>query len=99
MKRIKNAHWYAFYLLILLLFVVLHCTPTIALRTNLFFDGYFKEALTSEIIAIERPNNEVTSLFYQVNPEPVEKATNGHLVTYKVEQTIWLTFASYYGEV
>ncbi len=84
MKRIKNAHWYAFYLLILLLFVVLHCTPTIALRTNLFFDGYFKEALTSEIITIERQNNEVTSLFYQVNPEPIEKATSSHLVTYKV---------------
>ncbi|WP_438730539.1 hypothetical protein [Enterococcus sp. DIV1314a] len=63
------------------------------------FDGYFKEALTSGIIAIERPNNEVTSLFYQVNQDPVEKATNGHLVTYKVEQKIWLNFASDYGEV
>lgn len=83
---------------------MLHCTPKIALRTNLFFDGYFKEALTSGIIAIERPNNEVTSLFYQVNQDPVEKATNGHLVTYhlvtyKVEQKIWLNFASDYGEV
>lgn len=35
----------------------------------------------------------------RVNQDPVEKATNGHLVTYKVEQKIWLNFASDYGEV
>ena len=37
--------------------------------------------------------------FIRVNQDPVEKATNGHLVTYKVEQKIWLNFASDYGEV
>lgn len=98
-KKNKQVLWMTLFFVMILMFIVLHLTPNLALKTNLFFQGYFQEAFASEMTRIEHPDKERNSTFYQVTPAPVEKETSGVLVTYKVEKVWIFYFASYYSEV
>lgn len=84
--------------LVILLFVLLHTTPKMALRTHLFFEGYPKIAFTSEIVDYEYlnlPANEEESKGYILTEPPFEKDTGGILDTYQVKKTGFLYFAEY----
>lgn len=98
-KKNKQVLWMILFSVMILMFIVLHLTPNLALKTNLFFQGYFQEAFASEVTRIEHPDKERNSTFYEVTPAPVEKETNGMLLTHKVEKVWIFYFASYYGEV
>lgn len=89
----------------IILLVILHMTPNLAIRTRVFFMGYFVNAITTDIIDDTVHNNmdkeilegENAKCYTLTNP-PVEKATQGVLRNYKVVKKGPLYFASYYGE-
>lgn len=85
-------------MLIIVIFVILHSTPTLSLRTKLFLSGYFSESINSQFTFVER-GNKSNQLLYEVFPAPVEKTTNSELITYQTEKKAFLYFATYYGEV
>lgn len=85
---------------------MLHITPNIALRTHVFFSGYFIEAITTDIVDDEFHNKIDKELLekqkakcYTLTNPPVEKATQGILSNYKVVKKGILYFADYYGDV
>ena len=86
-------------------FVLLHSTPSMALRTPVFFMGYPKAAITSEIIEDEFHNKidkekfmELHAKAYTLTKPPTEKATEGELRNFLVRKFGFLHFAEYYGE-
>ncbi|SDZ15286.1 hypothetical protein [Tindallia californiensis] len=91
--------------LVVLTFMLLHSTPALALRTSILFYGHPIVALTTEIQEYEPYSQDDKELlekenakFYRVTPAPVEKATQGHLYTWKVRKNIFIYFADYHGE-
>lgn len=85
-------------LLIIIAFFITHLSPVLALRTKLFFSGYFDIALSSVIIPLKKEN--VEGRLFSVSPPPHEKATNSDLETYQVEDTFGIFYwAEYYGEI
>lgn len=102
MKKIKITIIVA--ISIIVTFVILHITPNLALRTHVFFNGYFIEAITTGIIDDEH-HNKVDKEFlenqnakcYTLTKPPIEEATQGILQNYKVAKKGFLYFASYYG--
>ncbi|WP_261129013.1 hypothetical protein [Bacillus sp. Marseille-Q3570] len=92
-------------IVIVVVFLLLHSTPTMALRTKVFLMGYPKAAITSGIIEDDFHNEIDKNRFYQLNAKaytlttpPIEKATQGELRNYLVKKTGFLHFAEYYGE-
>lgn len=90
---------------VLVIFILLHSTPSMALRTHVFFMGYPKAAITSEIIEDEFHNNidkekfiELHAKAYTLTKPPTEKATEGELRNFLVKKFGFLHFAEYYGE-
>ncbi|HEY4552872.1 MAG TPA: hypothetical protein VIG80_06735 [Bacillaceae bacterium] len=86
-------------------FILLHSTPHLALRTHVFFQGYPKAALTSGVMddayhneadqgALERLNAKA----YTLTKPPVEKATAGQLRNFSVKKIGFLYFAEYLGD-
>jgi hypothetical protein len=89
----------------ILLFLVLHSTPNLALRTHVFFMGYPKAAITSGIIEDEYHNDVDKEKFTELNAKaftltkpPIEKATDGELRNFLVRKFGIFHFAEYYGE-
>ncbi|KAF1297180.1 hypothetical protein BAU15_06435 [Enterococcus sp. JM4C] len=92
----KNKILFSIVSLIFILFFVLHSTPEIAVRTNIFFSGYFKEGLTSKV----QEKNSSEKQLLVVSPPPFEKSTHSSLETYQVHKVcIFFYWADYYGEV
>lgn len=95
------------YLLIVIFmlgFITSHVTPEWSVRTKLFFSGYLKTALSSEVVKIDEKtlfnaieNESVT--YFQINPAPVEKATNTSLNMYQVEKKLGLFFSAFYSDI
>ncbi|MGB8002581.1 MAG: hypothetical protein WCF60_21115 [Anaerobacillus sp.] len=88
-----------------ILFLALHITPKVALRTHLFFMGYPKAAITTEIVDDEFHNREEKEAFEKTNTKaytltepPTEKATQGELRNFRVTKDGYLYFADYLGE-
>ena len=86
-------------------FILLHSTPTIALKTHVFMMGYPKAAILSEVIEDEHHNKvdqekfaELNAKAYTLTKPPTEKATQGELRNYLVKKRWFLHFAEYYGE-
>ena len=85
--------------------VILHSVPTLALRSGIFLHGYPVSAFRAEIEEIDPPvpgdremlENE-NAVLYRITPPPVEEATQGHLFTWKVKRKFFIYFASYDGE-
>ena len=94
-----------FLVIIAIIFYLLHSTPSMAIRTEVFFKGYPKSALTSGIIDDEYHNevdkekfDELNAKAYTLTKPPIEKATQGELRNYLVRKFGFLHFAEYYGE-
>ncbi|KAA0549830.1 hypothetical protein FZW96_00305 [Bacillus sp. BGMRC 2118] len=92
-------------LAVLIVFMLLHASPTIALRTEVMLMGYPKAALTSGIILDEYHNKvdkkkftELHATAYTLTKPPTEKATQGELLNFLVRKIWFLYFAKYYGE-
>ncbi|WP_417899807.1 hypothetical protein ABN702_05850 [Bacillus haimaensis] len=88
--------------IVVILFVLLHATPKTTLRTQVFFMGYPKAALTSKIVDYEYQNvilKEKDSRGYVFTEPPIEKATQGYLDTYRVKKIGILYFADFIKDV
>jgi hypothetical protein len=88
------------------IFLLLHSTPKMALRTCVFFMGYPKEALITNIGEDEYHNKFDKKKFARLNAKaytltkpPFEKATESELRNYLVRKIGFLYFADYYGEL
>jgi hypothetical protein len=97
--------WIGFLSVLVLIFILLHSTPHMALRTEVFLMGYPAAALTSSIVDDEFHNDVDKDAFsalnakaYTLTKPPVEKATQGQLRKYLVRKVGFLHFAEYYGE-
>ena len=91
--------------LVISIIVLLHSIPTLALRTSIFFHGHPIVALTTEIEEHEPYSPEDSELLekenaklYRLTTPPIEKATQGHLYTWKVKKRVFIYFADYHGE-
>ncbi|MEL3971747.1 hypothetical protein AAEO50_05575 [Rossellomorea oryzaecorticis] len=97
--------WIGLVSVLVLIFIMLHSTPHLALRTKVFLMGYPAAALASSIVDDEfhndRDKDAITALnanIYTLTDPPVEKATQGQLRNYLVRKVGFLHFAEYYGE-
>ncbi|WLR54688.1 hypothetical protein LC048_20110 [Mesobacillus subterraneus] len=90
---------------LVVVFILLHSTPTMALKTHVFIMGYPKAAILSGVIQDEYHNKvdkekfaELNAKAYTLTKPPIEKATQGELRNYLVRKIGFLHFAEYYGE-
>ncbi|WP_313799027.1 hypothetical protein [Cytobacillus sp.] len=100
MKKVKLIIFISMIVVVFLL----HSTPKMALRTQVFFMGYPKAALTSEIIDYEYKNikfkeKDSNSRGYAFTNPPIEKATQGPLDTYRVKRIGILYFADFIKDI
>ena len=92
-------------LLVVGIFLLLHSSPHMALRTHVFFLSYPKAALSSSIIDDQFHNEidqekfaELNAKAYTLTKPPIEKATQGELRNFLVRKIGFLYFAEFYGE-
>ncbi|XXM73040.1 hypothetical protein ACQ0QQ_03840 [Lysinibacillus sphaericus] len=97
--------WIGLLSIVILLFLILHSTPQLAVRTNVFVMGYPAAALKSgladdkfEKYVDKDTSSEQNVKIYTLTEPPVEKATQGQLRNYRVKKIGFLHFAEYYGE-
>ncbi|MFD1927680.1 hypothetical protein ACFSFY_06320 [Sporosarcina siberiensis] len=87
---------------IVILSYLLHSTPKMAIKTHVFFLGYPKVALTSEITDYQYQNiklNEQNSSGYVFTEPPIEKETQAYLDTYAVKKVGIFYFADYINDI
>lgn len=84
-------------LFILLLFIILHVTPNLSLRTYLFLTGHPKLSFTTEIkeLNFNDDNNQIK--FYSFTPAPMNKATCNNMLAYKTTRIGFIYIATYHG--
>lgn len=81
---------------IFLIFIFSHLTPTVALRTRLFFTSQPTTAFTSELLETKHTKD---TFFYEIKGAPVEKATQTPLDHFEVKKSLGLLyFAEYAGQ-
>lgn len=93
-------------LLIVLVFIfALHLTPSLALRTHVFFKGYPLKAISTDIVDDEHHNTvdekelkKENAKCYSLTKPPIESATDSELRNYKVTRKGILYVAEYYGD-
>ena len=97
--------WIITLVVLTVVFLLLHSTPNIALRTHVFSMGYPKVAVTTGIIDDEFHNEvdkdrfaELNAKAYTLTKPPVEKATQGELRNFLVKKVGFLYFAEFLGE-
>jgi len=90
---------------IIAMYIVLHITPTLALRTHLFMNGYPIVSFTTGIADDELHNRIDKEILqsqnakcYTLTKPAFEKPTQSKLTNYKVTKKGILYFAEYYGE-
>ncbi|MCB5953194.1 hypothetical protein LI951_14045 [Enterococcus sp. BWT-B8] len=86
---------------VIALFCFTHLTPEIALRSNIFFSGHFKEAFSSKVEKSESTEKEKFrySIFFKVSPPPLDDNTHSYLETYEVKSVFGVFYwAKYFGE-
>jgi hypothetical protein len=90
---------------IIAMYIVLHITPTLALRTHLLMKGYPIVSLTTGIVDDELHNRIDKEILesqnakcYTLTKPAFEKPTQSKLRNYKVTKKGILYFAEYYGE-
>jgi hypothetical protein len=89
----------------ILMFLILHSTPYLAVRISVFVMGYPAAALTSGIAEdvfqkyVDTDDSSGSNdKVYTLTEPPVEEATQGQLRNYRVKKIGFLHFAEYYGE-
>ncbi|TLS36953.1 hypothetical protein [Pseudalkalibacillus caeni] len=90
---------------VIVLFVSLHLTPNLALRTHVLMMGHPQAAISSSIVDDYFHNRvdkeklaEENAKCYSLSSPPVEKSTQGFLKNYIVKKKGFLYFADYYGD-
>ncbi|WP_370044036.1 hypothetical protein [Lysinibacillus sp. RC79] len=90
---------------LLVVIILLHLTPSMALRTHIFFMGYPKASISSGIIEDKDHNivdkdkfAELNAKAYTLTNPPIEKATQGELRNFLVRKFGFLHFAEYLGD-
>ncbi|MRG86084.1 hypothetical protein [Salinibacillus xinjiangensis] len=93
-------------IVLVILFILLHLSPKLALRTHVVFMGHPVAAVTSELIQDnyhnETDKNQLKKLdakVYTLTEPPIEEATQSELRNFIVKEVGFLYFAEYYGEV
>ncbi|WP_129692227.1 hypothetical protein [Gottfriedia acidiceleris] len=89
----------------IILFYVLHSSPSIALRTHVLFDGHPILAVKTKIVDDEQ-HNEMDKAYlrkeqakcYSLTKAPKEKATDSFLTNYIVRKKGFIYVAAYYGD-
>jgi hypothetical protein len=105
MKKLIAKKEVIFLVALATIFLLLHSTPSMALRTQVFIMGYPKVALTSAIIDDEYHNEvdkdkfaELNAKAYTLTKPPIEKATQGELSNFLVRKIGFFYLAEYYGD-
>ncbi|MBP0726475.1 hypothetical protein J5Y03_15040 [Bacillus sp. RG28] len=88
----------------LLLFILLHLSPSIALRTHVFMDGHPIVALTTKIVD-DQEHNQMDKEFlrnehakcYSLTKPPKDDLTDSFLQNYIVRKKGFIYIANYYG--
>ena len=87
------------------MYIILHSTPTLALRTHLFMNGHPIVSLSTGIVDDELHNNIDKQILesqnakcYTLTKPAFEKVTQSNLSNYKVTKKGFLFYAEYYGE-
>lgn len=84
-------------LLLLLLFIILHVTPNLSLRTYLIFTGHPKLAFTANIEELNYDTDNKRIRFYSFTPSPVDRATGNTKLAYKTKKIGFIYLTSYHG--
>ncbi|MDV2682841.1 hypothetical protein RYX56_00490 [Alkalihalophilus lindianensis] len=91
--------------LLIIIFLLLHSTPSLALRTHVLVLGYPKAAVTSGIVEDDYHNEvdkeafeEQNAKAYTLTEPPIEKSTQGQLSNFLVKKIGFLYFAEFYGD-
>ncbi|MDP4085479.1 MAG: hypothetical protein Q8934_12815 [Bacillota bacterium] len=91
--------------ILIAVFLLLHSTPNLALRTNVFFSGHPIKAISTGIIDDKFHNENEKEKFARLNAKaytltkpPFEKGTGSWLRNYLVRKIGFLYFADYLGE-
>ncbi|MFC4560157.1 hypothetical protein ACFO3D_18525 [Virgibacillus kekensis] len=91
-------------LILIAIFILLHITPQMAIRTHVIFMGYPVAAVTSGIVEYESHNKtdrerleKLNAKVYTLTNPPVEEATQGELRNFIVKKYGFIYFAEYYG--
>ena len=89
---------------LVIIFILLHLTPKIAVKCHVFIMGHPIKALTTEIYVTSIDNeyeieilNELNAKSYTLTKPPFEKATESELDTFLVKKKGFLYFAEYYS--
>lgn len=105
MKKLVAKKEVIFLVTLLTIFLLLHSTPGMALRTHVIILGYPKVALTSAIIDDEYHNEinkvefaELNAKAYTLTKPPIEKVTQGELRNFLVRKIGFFYLADYYGD-
>ncbi|MGM0125150.1 hypothetical protein IGI37_002548 [Enterococcus sp. AZ194] len=81
--------------MIIFFFFLSHSTPTLAIRTNLFFSGQFSDSFSCKLVEASTKKDK-----YTLTPPAYEKSTQSELTTYQVKRYCgFFYFARYQGEV
>lgn len=84
-------------LFILILFIILHITPQLSIRTHLFVTGHPKTAFTTQMNKTKHSSESKNVSFYNLTDPPTIKALDTDLTTYKVVRIFFLYFTVYHG--
>lgn len=82
---------------LVLLFIILHVTPSLSLRTHLVFTGHPKLAFTAQIEDLNYNNDNKRIGFYSFNPSPVDRATGNTKLAYKTTKIGFIYLTTYHG--
>lgn len=84
-------------LFILLLFIILHITPNLSIRTHLLITGHPKSAFNTEIKKVNQDYESKNVSLYDLTDPPTIKGLDADLTTYKVVKILFLYFTVYNG--
>lgn len=82
-------------LFLVLVFLSLHLSPNLSLRTHLFVTGHPKIALTSEINELSTYSKNSTIL--TLDPSPKDRATGNNMNAYKVTKLLIFYVTTHHG--
>lgn len=92
-------------LALLMIYIVTHSTPELALRTHVFFMGHPIIAVTTDIEDDQYHNDYHKTAFetmnaraYMLTKPPVEKVTKSELTSFLVKKKGFLHYAEYLSE-
>lgn len=99
MKKHKNKYLVLFLVSVIVLPIVLHLTPKLSVKTNLFMSGHLSPALFADIEEDQTLSKEENTLIFMVSPSAYEKSTGTQLDCFKVKKELFYYVSDYYSGV